>query len=180
MASSGELLNPRFVGDPTLEQVIRGQATLDIGSSGGAVRRVQLALQAMGFSVRDFVDRVGRKNLGAAGVFGEQTTCALVNFQRHASHHFATVRPLGLLDATTMHARDALRGRGHPCGRRSCPHPSSRVSLHGTDSPAEIGRDVARGSVHHYDEDITIMFYLLSVGDDVALVPSADDPRLTP
>jgi len=54
----------------------------------------------------------------------------------------------------------------------------SGEELHGTIVPAALGADVSHGCVRHANEDIIAIYDAVSVGDKVAIVGRADDPRL--
>lgn len=62
----------RFSGDANLEAVLDGKEILKKGSSGAAVKKIQLALIEAGFSLPKF---------GADGLFGPETKAALEAFQ---------------------------------------------------------------------------------------------------
>ena len=92
----------RFAADPALVNLASGGApSIGTGASGDAVKRLQLALVEIGFSV-------GRA--GADGRYGSGTTAAVTSFQRAAS-----LPATGAVDAATLHALDArVRATDHP------------------------------------------------------------------
>lgn len=103
------LKNARFAGDAQLAQVAAGNLTLASGAKGEAVTRVQRALLDMGYALRPYTSKVSGKPVGGVdGQWGNQSTNALLNFQRHAANFFPKVKPTGRLDAATLKALDAL------------------------------------------------------------------------
>src|SRR5262245_9531663 len=78
----------RFHGEPELDRVAAGQATLAEGARGEGVRRVQEALIDTGYTV-------GAK--GASGSFDRETRTALERFQRDAG-----IAVTGRIDQETL------------------------------------------------------------------------------
>ena len=116
-AGPSALKNGRFSGDATLEKVAKGKVRLERGAKGEAVTRLQRALLDMGFALRPYTSG-GKQVGGVDGSWGNQTTNGLLNFQRHAGHFFADVKPTGALDAATLRALDkaapTLAGKASP------------------------------------------------------------------
>jgi peptidoglycan hydrolase-like protein with peptidoglycan-binding domain len=83
--------SPRFMGDPTLEKVASGSATLAKGATGVAVSRLQSALADAGHAVT------------RTGTFDDPTVAALKAFQTSKS-----ISDSGTLDKATLGALDAV------------------------------------------------------------------------
>ncbi len=67
------LMSPRFADDPVLQAVFIGQRLLRKGDKGQAVQKIQQALMDLGYPLPNF---------GADGDFGNETTSAVINYQR--------------------------------------------------------------------------------------------------
>jgi len=83
--------SPRFMGDPTLEKVAAGSATLKKGDRGVAVSRLQAALADAGHAVP------------RSGTFSDATATAVSAFQSAKS-----ITQSGVVDKTTLSALDAV------------------------------------------------------------------------
>jgi peptidoglycan hydrolase-like protein with peptidoglycan-binding domain len=83
--------SPRFMGDPTLEKIATGGATLGKGAKGLAVSRLQSALADAGHAVP------------RTGTFDDPTVAALKAFQSKKS-----IADTGTLDKATLSALDAV------------------------------------------------------------------------
>lgn len=92
------LRNKRFAGQTGLVDVLSGKGSIGPGARGTAVRILQEALLAMGFSLPG----------GADGAFGKQSAKAVRNFQVHAQSAYPAVKTTGVVDAVTLQALDAL------------------------------------------------------------------------
>jgi peptidoglycan hydrolase-like protein with peptidoglycan-binding domain len=80
-------MHPRFKNDSTLAAVNVGKASLQSGSRGEAVEKIQQTLNDMGFYAGDHND----------GIFGRQTSTAVKNFQSHCK-----LPQTGVLDQKTF------------------------------------------------------------------------------
>lgn len=89
------LQNPRFGGDATLEAVLTGKQTLRSGARGASVRRIQGALEDLGFALEKF-------HKDAA--FGGETVKAVTAFQ---AAHVPTAKQAGVVDSETLQQLDA-------------------------------------------------------------------------
>ncbi|MGC4120225.1 MAG: L,D-transpeptidase family protein [Myxococcales bacterium] len=106
---ASSLKNARFSGDANLEKVAKGELKLTKGAKGESITRLQRALLDMGFALRPYTSATSGKQVGGVdGDFGNQTTNALLNFQRHASHFYPDVKATGTLDAATLRALDKM------------------------------------------------------------------------
>jgi len=89
LAPPTRLTNRRFAGDTQLEAVIAG-ATLTSGANGPGVRKIQAALEDLGYPLPEY---------HADGGYGGETVSALTDFQR--AEGLVTATP-GVLDALTL------------------------------------------------------------------------------
>jgi peptidoglycan hydrolase-like protein with peptidoglycan-binding domain len=89
-----DLQSARFAGDPLLEACLDNERTLQIGSRGGAVEKVQQALIDADFPLPKF---------GVDGDFGLETKTALQNFQETNG-----LTPDGIIGSVTMEKLDAV------------------------------------------------------------------------
>ncbi|HEX4453517.1 MAG TPA: peptidoglycan-binding domain-containing protein [Kofleriaceae bacterium] len=83
--------SPRFMGDPTLENVAKGTATLKKGATGLSVSRIQSALAD------------ARNSVTRTGTFDDQTETGVKAFQGGAS-----IAASGEVDKATLGALDAV------------------------------------------------------------------------
>lgn len=105
------LASERFQADATLQAVARGEKALAPGAKGAAVKRVQLALVALG---------AGLKINGANGTYSKELVQAMRNFQR-----LVGLPTSGELDQATLAALDTrVSTVDHPR-----PGPLERVKL---------------------------------------------------
>lgn len=119
------LKNARFSGDPNLEKVAKGEVKLAKGAKGEAVTRLQRALLDMGFALRPYTSATTGKQVGGVdGAYGNQTTRALLNFQRHAAHFYSDVKLTGVLDAATLRALDKM---APPPGGKPWASPDAKI-----------------------------------------------------
>lgn len=91
--ASSHALHGRFKEDANLTSVLSGQSTLQSGSQGESVAKVQSALNDMGFYAGDQND----------GIFGRQTQAAIKNFQSHCK-----LPQTGVLDSKTFEKLNQL------------------------------------------------------------------------
>ncbi|GMV42460.1 MAG: hypothetical protein AMXMBFR64_41760 [Myxococcales bacterium] len=96
----GTLVNRRFVGDPVLEKVAKGKATLQKGSKGPAVSKLQAALESLAIPMpKPSLDNdFGKNTKGAVEVF--QTTESIAG----AKAGVLDQATLSRLDVKTPHA----------------------------------------------------------------------------
>ncbi|RME77151.1 MAG: peptidoglycan-binding protein, partial [Planctomycetota bacterium] len=85
---------PELHDDPLLQEVAAGDATLEIGSEGEAVTRVQLALLDLGYDLG---------SAGADGQYGPAVQRAVRALQQDAG-----LEPTGVVDARTLERLEAL------------------------------------------------------------------------
>ncbi len=103
---SGSVQHPRFTGAAVFADVAAGRVVLRAGEQGGAVVALQEALLDMGFNMMSLRNDLGVS--GVDGMWGDQTTTALKNFQVHAKKRHAGVVVNGVLDKATFAALEAL------------------------------------------------------------------------
>jgi len=84
------LSNRRFTGDSQLEPVVAGVATLSRGANGTGVRKIQAALEDLGYPLPEYHADAG---------YGSETITALTAFQR--AEGLVGITP-GVLDALTL------------------------------------------------------------------------------
>src|SRR5207302_1611909 len=108
------LSSDRLKGDPTLEAIARGEATLARGARGPAVKAVQQALVDLGVPVAG----------GADGSFGNGTSSAVALFQRQKG-----LAASGVVDQATLGAIDHALAALAPGGTGSTGGPPAAGTL---------------------------------------------------